>query len=111
MIPYGMLLTVSKHLILFRLGGTKAEESMSEHHKRVSLPSTILIKRVAAESHITSTFNNISAMSHSELFGHSCDNVVVSLIFTETQGKPQTCCNSRTNFATYILVFRPRCDR
>jgi hypothetical protein len=41
MIPYGMLLTVSKHLIVFRLGGTKAEESMSEHHKRVSLQLTL----------------------------------------------------------------------
>ena len=46
----------------------------------------------------------MSALSHSELFGPSCDIVVGSLICTENQGKPATCCNSRINFATYIVV-------
>jgi hypothetical protein len=46
----------------------------------------------------------MSALSHSELFGPSCDIVAGSLICTENQGKPATCCNSRINFATYIVV-------
>lgn len=42
MIPYGMLLTVSKHLMLFRLDGTKSDESMQPHYQRVSLQLTMI---------------------------------------------------------------------